>query len=208
VYFASANSDGILGFQDYLQLEGSAFRLVPIKTKKSGRFSHGRIESSLLYDNLMHKFRWGRMNQPHVLIDDYNINTYAVLHTRITFARLAEQLYMEGKKDSAFQVLNHILELMPAKTFPHDVYSLDLTEVAYKIGAIKQAHQIISEYSQQSFEEISFFYAMPIWQFNLTKTENIIDQQTIEQLTDMADKYGDSPIREELEKKLKEITKD
>jgi hypothetical protein len=203
IYFGSPNSDGILGFQDYLQDEGSAYRLVPIKTKKEGRFSYGRIETGILYHNLMEKFRWGRMNQPGVYIDNNNVNTYSFLKTRLNFARLAEQLYNEGKKDSASRVLDRCLELMPAKTFEHDIYSLDLIESAYKIGATRQAQQVLNEYATQCLEDIKFFYALPMWQFMLTRTENLVAQQTLQQLADIAGKYGDVKNKNELEKELK-----
>lgn len=205
VYFGSPYSEAILGLQDYLQLEGAAYRLVPVQTKCTEKFCHGRIESSMLYDKLMNKFRWGRMNQPHVLIDDYNVNTYAVLRTRVNFARLAQQLYEEGRKDSATQVLNRVIDLMPAKTFPHDVYSITLIETAYKIGANKQAQQLIQEYSKQCLEEIEFYYSMPIWQFELTKSENILAQQTVQQLADLAGKYEDKNLKEALEVALKKV---
>jgi hypothetical protein len=207
VYFGSPYSEATLGLQNYLQLEGAAYRLVPIETKTTEKFSHGRIESSMLYNKLMNKFRWGRMNQPHVLIDDYNVNTFAVLRTRVNFSRLAQQLFEESRKDSALQVLNRIIELMPAKIFPHDVYSLILIETAYKIGAKKQAQQLIQEYSRQCFEEIEFYYAMPMWQFELTKSENILAQQTVQQLADLARKYEDNTLQDKLIKELKIKTK-
>ena len=92
---------------------------------------------------------------------------------------------------------------MPGKTFPHDVYSLELIEAAYQIEATNQAHQLLEEYSTQCFEEIRFFYAMTRWQFNITQTENIIAQQTIQQLANLAGKYGDIKTKTELELELK-----
>ena len=96
-----------------------------------------------------------------------------------------------------------VLDLMPPKIFPHDVYSFEVLESAYKIKAISQAHQILEEYTKQCFEEIQFFYAMPLWQFSLTQTENSIAQQTIKQLADLAGKYGDVEIKDSLENELK-----
>jgi len=203
VYFGSPNSDGVLGLQDYLQLEGSAYRLVPIVTKRIGRFSHGRIETDILYKNLMEKFRWGNMNQPGVFIDNYNVNSYSFLRTRLNFSRLAIQLYNENRKDSAIQVLNRCLELMPVKTFLHDVYSLELIDAAYKVEAYNLAQQVAKEYAEQCLEEIRFFYAMSRWQFNLTQTENIIAQQTVQQIADLVGKYDDSKTKAEFEKELK-----
>jgi Dolichyl-phosphate-mannose--protein O-mannosyl transferase len=207
IYFGSPNSDGILGFQEYLQAEGSAYQLVPIKTPKQGRFSHGSIEPDTLYHNLMEKFRWGRMNQPDVYIDNYNKSTYSFLRTRLTFARLAEALYLEGKKDSAYQALDRCIALMPGKIFDHDVYSIEFVETAYKINARKQAQTVLNEFANQCLEDIRFYYAMPLWQFKVTQGENSLAQETIQQLADIAGKYGDLKSKNELERKLKETAK-
>jgi hypothetical protein len=206
IYFVWPNSEATLGLNEYLQLDGFAYRLVPISTKKTERFSFGRIETSVLYDHLMNKFRWGRMNKPDVFIDSYNINTLAVLKVRVSFARLAEQLFMEGKKDSAVKVISRCYELMPLKIFPPDIYSIKLIETAYKIGATSQARQLLNEYTNMCLEEVRFFYAMPIQQFMITQTENIIAQQTIQQLAGIAKQNGDIQIQKRIEKELKVAT--
>ena len=45
IYFASLGHEGTLGLEDYMQLEGFAYRLVPIKSQSSNRYEAGRIES-------------------------------------------------------------------------------------------------------------------------------------------------------------------
>jgi hypothetical protein len=155
----------------------------------------------------MEKFRWGNMNKPGVFIDNYNVNSYSYLRTRLNFARLAEQLYTEGRKDSSIRALNRCLELMPANIYVHDVYSIDLIEAAYKIEAMKQSHQLVNEYANQCLEEIRFYNAMPLWQFKITQTENYVAQQTVQQLADIAGKYEDTKTKNLLEKQLKEALK-
>jgi len=151
----------------------------------------------------MEVFRWGNMNKPGVFIDNYNVNNYSFLRTRLNFARLALQLYNEGKNDSASMVLKRGIELMPGKIYQHDVYSLELIDVAYQIEHVDLAHQVMEEYAKQCLEEICFYYAMPLWQFNLTRTENIIAQQTVQHLADMAGKYEDFELKKKLEAELK-----
>jgi len=207
VYYISPNQDGVLGLNEYLQLDGFAYRLVPIFTKKIGRFSNGRVESSILYSNLMNNFRWGNITNPDIFIDDTNKGTFTFLRARVNFARLAEQLYAEGKRDSAMTVLNRCLALMPSKTFPHDIYSTRLIEAAYTIGATQQAHQVMDEYAQKCFEEIRFYYAMPKRLFRLTEYENIVAQQTVKQLEEIAGKFGDTKVQEDLEKEFGKYVK-
>ena len=64
IYFVSTGGDSDIGISDYLQFEGFAYRLVPIKTKASDFLSISRFNIDKLYRNYMEKFRWGRMNEP------------------------------------------------------------------------------------------------------------------------------------------------
>ncbi len=129
VYFAtSMGSDGYFGLEEYFQLEGFAYRLVPIKSSKSGR-----IDSDILYDNVMNKFddhrrvdrvnhpdapaqepypyAWGGINDPRVYNSDDNIRTcYYIQNVHI---RLAQQLINEKKLDSAEMVLDHCQKILP-----------------------------------------------------------------------------------------------
>ena len=63
IYFSqTVPESGYYGLQNYFQLEGLAYRLVPIKTKnREGRV--GRIDSDILYHNMMSKFKWGNINK-------------------------------------------------------------------------------------------------------------------------------------------------
>jgi hypothetical protein len=206
VYFVTPYDIKALGLGEYLQLEGFAYHFVPVATKSTERFSYGRVESSILYNNLMNKFRWGNMNQPDVLIDSYNVENFSFLRMRVTFSRLASQLYHEGKKDSAFRVLDRCMELMPSNIYPHDRYTIKLIETAYTIGATEQAHQMVNEYANQCFEEIRFFYAMSEPLFILTKYKNLSNQNVIEQLISIAGKYNDTRLQDKLQKQYTNST--
>jgi hypothetical protein len=98
IYFVSPYGDSDVGLVDYLQHDGFAYRLVPIKSHADDFLSVGRIDSDILYDKLMNTFKWGRMNQPDVFIDHNNQRTAMVLRLRNTFNRLAETLIQENKR--------------------------------------------------------------------------------------------------------------
>lgn len=57
IYFAvSVSPDAYLGLNDYLQLEGLAYRVVPVNN--SGSYT-GYIATDMMFDNIMNKFVWG-----------------------------------------------------------------------------------------------------------------------------------------------------
>lgn len=206
IYYTSVNHDGTLGLDNYLQCEGFAYRLIPILSKSQGFLSAGRVETSIMYNNMMNKFRWGRMNKSNVLIDDQNIQTFRILHTRINFARLAEQLFLEGKKDSALKVLNRCMELMPSNIFPPDMQSYKLEETAFNIGATKLGRRMLEEHSQKCFEELEYFFAMNQWLKNFSAYERSLSALAISRLTKIADEAGQQDLKEKYKLRYKKIT--
>lgn len=140
IYFASTTgSEAYLGLEDYFQLEGLAYRLVPIKTSRNATFETGRIDSDILYKNLMstfidharvdHKnnpnalaqpasqYAWGGFNNPNIYHSEDNTRLVPLI--RKLYSRLAEQLISEGKTDKALQVLNKGNEILPDAIFPY-----------------------------------------------------------------------------------------
>jgi hypothetical protein len=133
VYFAiTVGSESYLNLEDYFQLEGLAYRLVPIKNERAMDGQTGRVLNNVMYDNLMNKFKWGGLNNPKVYLDENNLRM--TMNFRNNFARLAESLLSEGKKDSAFAALNKCLEVMPDKTVPFNVFTLRIAEMYYRIA--------------------------------------------------------------------------
>jgi hypothetical protein len=137
-YAATAGSEAYLGLEDYFQLEGFAYRLVPIRSS-SRSYELGRINSERLYDNLMNVFddhsrtdrvnnpnapkkeaypyAWGGFNDPNVYHSEDNTRLAPLM--RRLYSRLAEQLIAEGEKDKALKVLIHGNEVLPDFNFPY-----------------------------------------------------------------------------------------
>src|SRR5665648_229301 len=81
IYFAiTIGRDKYMNLQDYFQLEGLAYRLVPIKTTSDG-INMGSVNSKLMYKNVMDNFKWGNMNDPKVYIDENNSRMMTVSYT-------------------------------------------------------------------------------------------------------------------------------
>ncbi len=71
IYFSqTVPESGYYGLQDYFQLEGLAYRLIPIKTKNTSG-SVGRIDTDILYQNM--QFR-------RILHEDYIKPHYNNVH--------------------------------------------------------------------------------------------------------------------------------
>jgi hypothetical protein len=138
VYFAiTVGNDSYMNLEEYFQLEGLAYRLVPVKSKLGSDGQTGRVRTNLMYENLMNKFVWGGLNDTRVYLDENNLRM--TMNFRNNFARLAEQLLNEGKTDSAIAVLDKCVQVMPDKTVPYNVFSLRIAEMYYRTGMDKNA---------------------------------------------------------------------
>jgi len=133
VYFATTvGSDNYLNLEPYFQLEGLAYRIVPILSNSANEIVPGRVETTVMYDNVMNKFLWGNMNDEKVYLDENNLRM--TTNFRINFSRLAEELLRENKRDSAIKVLDKCVEVMPDKTVPYNYFMTKIAELYYRAG--------------------------------------------------------------------------
>ncbi|MFV0365012.1 MAG: DUF2723 domain-containing protein [Mangrovibacterium sp.] len=131
-YFSSTVPyDKYYGLSEYFMLEGLAYRFVPIKGA-SGRMDIGSVNTDLIYENMMHTFKWGNMEDTTVYVDENNRRMMTNL--RSGFNRLSDNLINESKLDSAYQVLQRGAELMPKAQLPYNYFSIQAVEEYYKIA--------------------------------------------------------------------------
>ncbi len=130
IYFAvTVGNDSYLNLEPYFQLEGLAYRLVPIKGKADSQGQTGRVDTKNMYANMMGKFEFGNMKRPDVYLDQTNMGM--TMNFRNNFSRLSESLLDEGKRDSAITVLDKMNEEMPDKTVPFNVMMLRPIELYF-----------------------------------------------------------------------------
>ncbi len=135
VYFLSTQVPRSLGLENYLQLDGFAYRLVPCKTQPTDEFSEvGRVDADSLYDKLMNRFRWGNMNDPNIFMDYNTVRTTNILGIRSCFSRLANELAKQGNREKAIRVLDRCMELMPNHSVPYDIFMLPVIQAYYNAG--------------------------------------------------------------------------
>jgi hypothetical protein len=160
IYFVSGGAEGALALEDYFQNEGYAYRFVPIRTPDRNFLTYGRIDTDILYDNMMNKFKYGRMEEPDVYLDYYHIRTIAVIKLRNNFTRLAEELIKENKIDSAIQVLDKCMELTPNDKVPFDLFVPPVAEGYYNCHQNEKANKIVTEHLKLISEELVYYFSL------------------------------------------------
>ena len=160
IYFVSGGAEGALDLEDYFQNDGYAYRFVPIRTPGRNFLTYGRIDTDILYDNLMNKFKYGRMEEPDVYLDYYNIRTFAVIKLRNNFTRLAEELIKENKIDSAVLVLDKCMELAPNYKVPFDLFVPPIAEGYYNCHQNQKANAIVTGHMKLISEELVYYFSL------------------------------------------------
>jgi len=152
VYFAASGSpNDYISLDKYMRLEGFAYRIVPYEVKPEAHET-GEIDTKLMYDNMMNKFKWGRMEEPDVIIEENNRRQISIMDIRGMMSRLAERLVTEGDKDKAQAVLKKCLALMPSDKVSYDYTMLPVINAMYSAGLNDEANavctQMADEYDQ------------------------------------------------------------
>lgn len=157
IYFSiTTGDDSYLNLENYFQLEGLAYRLVPLKQKASDGQT-GTINTTAMYDHVMNLFKWGNMADSTVYLDETNLRM--TMNFRNNFSRLAEALIKEGKKDSAIKVLDKCLEVMPETSVPFNYFVLPVAEAYYKAGASEKANKIIIRLTELFAQDLEYYFA-------------------------------------------------
>ncbi len=158
IYFAiTTGDDAYVGLQDYFQLEGLTYRLVPYKAQSTDGQT-GEVHSDIMYDNLMNKFHWGGMDKYDIYLNENNRRM--CMNIRNNFARLAEKLILEGKKEKALKVLDKCVEVLPERNVPYDFFMLPIAEAYYKCGATEKANEIIRKLSEKYERELNYYFSL------------------------------------------------
>jgi len=111
-YFAvTVSDDGQLDLQNYFQLEGQAFRVVPIKHNEP----LGRV-STTITPNRLRQFKFTNLNNPDVYYDE-NIRRM-VDNYRNIYVQTVQTLVQEGMQEDAEEIMDILMTNVPFETIP------------------------------------------------------------------------------------------
>jgi len=204
IYFTSIMHQNINGLQDYFQLDGLAYRFVPIKTESaSGRASH--INTDLLYDRFMNVFSWGQMDNPDTWVDFYTQRTVMILRIRYNHTLLAEALLAEGKTERAVEVLDRIVQIMPKEQFPYEIFAAGIAESYYKCGATDKANDLINSYLNDVYQDLGYFIDLQTSDGSVLGDEAQRAASILSEIDRLTRKYGQNEIAESIQNRINEL---
>ena len=140
IYFAITTPPSAYGtYADHLQRTGMAYQVVPLKTKDTNM----SINTKKMYDNVMHKFKWGGVEKPGLYLDE-TVMRMCKSQRSALFVDLARSLMAENKIDSAIQVIDRCVEVFPEENVPYDVSVYSMATMYFALGQLDKGKQIAS----------------------------------------------------------------
>ena len=198
IYFTggSFSDEDYLWLKDYLQLDGVAYKLVPIKTPvdKRNPFDMGQINTDKMY-NIVMNWDWGNMGDPDLYHDPEtrkNSITY-----RSNLARLAENLLRKRDTARAEKVLDLAMEKMPVDYY--DYYTLLEPYISgyYQVNEKEKARALWEKVAKKYQEELDYYSTWDIDRQYRYADEIITDIERYRGLVDILAKYRDEKILRE-----------
>jgi hypothetical protein len=155
IYFASTlPSASYLNLKEYMQLEGYAYRLMPLKIPGA---KDGFVNADLMYENLTKKMFWKDLDNPKTYYHSDFYLQVPIVTARLAFLRLVDQLVREGKMDKAKAALDYCNKVMPDKVIPYDQLSANFVALYLAVGDKKNALQIADTMMNRNNKALDYY---------------------------------------------------
>lgn len=166
IYWAvTCREDRLLGLDDFLQLEGLALRIVPIKTLNRedranfGLIGMGRVADDIILRNITEKWTWGNFDKKRLHVDRAYGPSLQTM--RLVMIRAGRQMIADGKNDAAIQLADQYFEAFPFFNFPPDQFAALMADIYARAGAKDKAAKIAREMIPHLAQVVRFYDSQP-----------------------------------------------
>ena len=121
----SMGTDNLSFLHDHLVLEGLAYRISPEATGL-------RVDVERLYDNMMHRFRYGGLNAKGLYVDE-DVKHMANTH-QLLMGTLIDSLLQQNNLKRAMAVCRKWQQEMPSENVPYTEAALSMAKCYYMTG--------------------------------------------------------------------------
>ena len=193
IYYAvTVGPDMYLNLDKHFVKVGLAYRILPVLNNDTE--SDGLVDTETMYDNMMNKFEWGGVDNPNVYLDEtVRKMTYTM---RMLFIDLAEALIMEEKYDMALNVLDKMMEKIPASATKHDYLSIQPAMAYYSLGETEKGKALLTEIADNSMEYMSWFRSLEYNKLRSISQEYLRQEYTLKTIIQFFIQQGDEESAE------------
>lgn len=199
----SMGHDNLAFLRDHLVLEGLAYRVSPTATGQ-------QVDVERLYDNIMHRFRYGGLNTKGVYVDE-DVKGMADTH-QLIMGVLIDSLLQRGDIKRAMAVCHKWQQEMPKENVPYTEYALSMAHCYYLAHQQEQGDEIVNNLMRRSDEWLTWIETI----IPLRRSGSLYSRyswlQTMEQALTVAEQFERNEIIHQYNKKyelhIKQYQKD
>ena len=181
VYMSISMGSDILPFlRDHLVLEGLAYRISPTATTQ-------RIDAERLYDNIMHRFRYGGLSTKGIYVDE-DVKRMANTH-QLIMGVLIDSLLQRGDTKRALNVCHKWQKEMPQENVPYTEYALSMARCYYMARQTERGDEIVSTLLRRSDEWLSWINTIKLSRRAGSLYNRYTWMQTMEQALVVAEQF-------------------
>jgi len=156
IYFASTvPSEQFNGLDNYLYTEGLAMRLLPLKADSAASSRQDLVNTPVLYNNIMNKFKWGNIKTATYL-DQQSSDDVSIFAN--LFNTSVSSLIKEGKIDEAKKIVEKYYQVMPDRFYGMRsmMGTYFMAENLYILGETARANALIEKSATYIQKELTY----------------------------------------------------
>ena len=154
IYFAiTVGRDNFMGLENYFQLEGLAYRLVPYQANSSDGQT-GIVHTDKMHKRLVSEFQWGGLNNSNVYFDE--TSTRMVMNFRNNYARLAEALLQKGENKKAIETLDKCMFEFSKDVANFSYFSIPIIDIYFKLNEKQKGLEILAIMIDEYLKEYKY----------------------------------------------------
>ncbi len=211
IYFAnSIDPSHYEGLDEYLQLEGLAYKLIPIRSPGATPNSPLRVNTEKCMDLVLNKFQFGNAEKENIHFDQTNRR---MLNTpRVLAFQLSEALIRENRKEDAQKVIAHVLKMISQRSYPMAITQEDKTMIllgvaAMKAGDAKSAKFITDGLVRHSEMDIEYYQTLPENKKDFKVEDCQFALTALNYLANEANNYGMTELGKSLSDKVNTLAR-
>lgn len=214
LYFAvTCQANKMFGLTDYMQLEGLALRIIPIKSEMNDYrrqygqvYGAGYVNNDKVYENIMNKFKYGNLDKEDVYVD----HSYgpSVQSHRVAIIRTARNMLLTKDTTRAVKLVDKYFEAFPHMNFPYDYNSMYLINVYMSAGALEEAKPHLEIMAKETADWLNFYESLDPEDLDTTNPYSHADDyrykyRTTEDLIRAVSVYKDEDFKKKINDMLK-----
>jgi hypothetical protein len=201
-YAITVGNENYSGLEDYFEMNGLAYRVVPVKVADGITYAGG-INSQIMYENMMNRFQWGGIEESDVYLDENCLRMFS--NMRHNFSNLSTALIHEQKPDSALKVIDRCLELFPNEKIPFDLYMMSFVENLYQLDKDERARQLATDLLENTYADLEYYMSLEKDKQNYLSFEKRVAAHVISEMIRISHENGDKKFSASIQQRLEDF---